>query len=232
MENPWARVPHLAPFVLPDDEPYVAAFNGTLDEGNTAHYLDTKLPPGPFAGHLDAPVVILLANPGWDERDQAEQCGPDPLGAILKAITVDGGTPAWPLTDRFAHTAAGQWWRTRTRDLAEAMGGFDFLAVRLLMIELHGYHSREWVAPLVTFPSQHFGFNLVHAAMDRGALIVVGRCSRYWHAAVPGLREYENKIGGLASSRSAHLSRGNLKDEFDKVVAALGGHAGHAKTRL
>ena len=50
---------------------------------------------------------------------------------------------------------------------------------------------------------------------------MVGRCGRYWHAAVPGLREYENKIEGLASSRSAHLSRGNLKQNFDKVVFAL-----------
>lgn len=218
--NPWLDVPNRAPFVLPADKPYIDAFNGTLDEGNSAHRIDTNVPPGPFAGHLDAPVVILLANPGWDERDQAEQCAPGNLRVILEAITTEGGTPAWPLTDQFATTAAGQWWSRRTRDLAVEVGA-DVLANRLLLIELHGYHSRGWIAPPVTFPSQHFGFELVRSAMDRGALVIVGRCPRYWHAAIPGLRDFGNKIDGLASSRSAHLSRGNLKGNFDKVVAAL-----------
>ena len=82
------------------------------------------------------------------------------------------------------------------------------------MIEFHGYHSKSWIAPLVTFPSQHFGFRLVRQAMDRGALIVLGQAMRYWYAAVPGLHDYENKIERVASSRLVNLSVLNPRTGF------------------
>jgi hypothetical protein len=218
--NPWLELPSRAPFILPADEPHVDAFNAALDQSNTTHRIIEDWPPGPFAGCLGAPVVVLLANPGWSETGLAEQCAPGALKPILEAIMTPEGTPVWPLTDRFADTEPGKWWRARTRDLAVEVGGFGVLARRLLMVELHGYHSREWVAPRVTFPSQRYGFELVRAAMDRGGLIVVARCMRHWHAAVPGLRQYENQVG-LASPRSGYLSRGNLKKNFPKVVGVL-----------
>ena len=158
--NPWLELPSRGSFTLPADEPYVDAFNAALDQSNTKHRIIKEWPPGPFAGCFDAPVVVLLANPGWSETGLAEQCAPGALKPILEAITTPGGTPVWPLTECFADTEPGKWWRARTRDLAVEVGGFGALACRLLMVELHGYHSREWLTPRIAFPSQRYGFEL------------------------------------------------------------------------
>ena len=73
--------------------------------------------------------------------------------------------------------------------------GVPIFARRLLRVELHGYHPREWVIPRVISPSQRYGFELVRAAMDRGAVIVVARCMRHWHAAVPDLGNMRTRSG-------------------------------------
>jgi hypothetical protein len=104
--------------------------------------------------------------------------------------------------------------------LAADAGGRIELARKLQAIELHGYHSKKWAAPLVNFPSQGYGFELVRRAIERDALIIIGRAQSYWYSAVPELRRYLH-IQSLASSRSAYLSRGNLGRNYRKVIRAL-----------
>ena len=222
IENPWVKMPRRAPFVLPEDEQFVTAFNAALgDNFRDLHTIVRDVPPGAFAGPFDAPVVLLLANPGLDPNDRTEQCTPTALDLIYENLSSDVGSPGWVFHDHFTDMACGRWWRSRTRDLSEELGGYDVLAERLLTIEFHGYHSKSWIAPFVTFPSQYFGFQLVRQAMNRRALIVVCRAMRYWYAAVPGLQDYENKIERLASHRLVNLSVRNLGPDFARVVAAL-----------
>ncbi len=222
IENPWVKMPRRAPFVLPEDEQFVAAFNAALGENfRDLHTIVGDVPPGAFVGPFDAPVVLLLANPGLDPSDRIEQCTPQALDLIYENLSCEVGSPGWVFDDHFADTACGRWWRSRTRDLSKELGGYDVLAERLLVIEFHGYHSKSWIAPLVTFPSQHFGFRLVRQAMDRGALVMLGQAMRYWYAAVPGLHDYENKIERVASSRLVNLSARNLGPDFWRVVTAF-----------
>ncbi len=221
MKNPWRALPESAPFVLKIDEPFVRAHNENLGV-RSPHRLDLRLPPGPFAGQLDAPLVVLLANPGRSDHDFREQSHSPNLDVILKAIQAPRGRPFWPLTPKFENTRAGEWWSRRARELCAEVGN-DVVAERLLTIELHGYHSTVWSPPLRTFPSQAFCFELVEKAMVRGALIIVARCQKHWYASVPGLKHYKHQIAHLQSPRSAYLSRGNLGRDFAKVVHALGG---------
>ena len=222
MKNPWVSMSRNPPFVLPQDLPWIEAFNAALsNKDRQAHTIVTDVPPNPFAGPFDAPVVLLLANPGSDPNDRIEQGSPAGIDMIYRNLSGEQGGPGWVFDDHFVDMACGRWWRSRTKDLAEQLGGYGQLADRLLMVEFHGYHSKSWTAPFVTFPSQYFGFSLVHRAMNRGALIIVGRAMRHWYAAVPGLQAYENKVEKLASPRSANLSRGNIGPDFGRVVSAL-----------
>jgi len=221
--NPWRSLPQSPPFVLDVDEPFVRAHNERFGARSPQH-IDLRLPPQPFAGKLNAPVVVLLANPGRSVADFRQQSSGPRLEALVNAIQAPRGTPFWPLTPRFQKTKAGEWWLSRTRDLCAEPSkedGIAFVAERLMSIELHGYHSQTWSAPLRNFPSQNYGFELVTKAMDRGALIVVARCQRYWYASAPGLRQYERQVKNLMSSRSAYLSRGNLGRHFATVIRAL-----------
>ena len=75
--------------------------------------------------------------------------------------------------------------------------------------------------PLVGFPSQRYGFELVRRAIERDALVIIGRAQSYCYSAVPELRRYLLHIQSLVSSRSAYLSRRNLGPNYQKVIRAL-----------
>src|SRR5690349_2275915 len=67
--NPWLSLPRRAPFVLPEDAPYVATFNRTASKSVV---IETELMPGPFLGAPTSPVIILALNPGVSPRDFAQ----------------------------------------------------------------------------------------------------------------------------------------------------------------
>jgi hypothetical protein len=101
------------------------------------------------------------------------------------------------------------------------------LASRVLAVEFHRYHSRNWQALPVTLRSQQFGFELVDAAVGRGAVVVVLRAWREWQVAVPSLGSYPGVLH-VSSHRRALVSKGNLKQASDwqRIVDAVTGGAG------
>jgi hypothetical protein len=220
LRNPWLGLGWSRPFVLPEDEPYIRELN-RFRHRNEYHRIELNLPPTPFIGSTVAPVVILLANPGIGDGDRREQTSRVALEQIFAGFQKGRSAPFWPLLEDFADTNAGRWWTSKTRDLAIEVGGRLELARKLQAIELHGYHSKKWAAPLVNFPSQGYGFELVRRAIERDALIIIGRAQSYWYSAVPELRRYPLHIQSLVSSRSAYLSRGNLGRNYRKVIRAL-----------
>jgi len=222
--NPWTELPESGKYVLPIDKPFVLAHNKNQrdrsDTPNDDHLLQLHLPPVPHLGMFDAPVVVLLANPGYVDSDVTYFKRVHELA--IESAKSDSGTPVYPLLTDSQDNRGEGWWRSRTKELADEVGGFDELAHRLLVVELHGYHSRKWSSPLRNFPSQEFGFDLVRQAMDRKALIITARCQHHWFASVPGLRGYKKLVPQLSSQRSVHLSRNNLGIEnFARVVAEL-----------
>jgi len=224
MLNPWLRLPKVGPFVLPEDAPFVEEFN-SVQGRHSEHFLDLRLPPNPFSGLHDAPVVILLANPGIGDSDLRVQRKQENLNLLHDAIKTPGGTPFIWLSDVGQHLSPEQWWQSRTRDLKKIVGSDEELATKLLLVELHGYHSKSWSAPLRNFPSQAYGFELVQDAMKRNATIIAARCQEYWFASIPGLRKYKRLVPKLNSPRSAYLSKSNLGDEgFALVEQALKRH--------
>lgn len=63
--NPWPALPTQPPFVLPEDRPALEAFNRAPRQLIKADFrVDTRMLPEPFVGHLNAPIIILLLNPG------------------------------------------------------------------------------------------------------------------------------------------------------------------------
>ena len=223
VNNPWKDQITPSKLFLDIDKPFLEAHNSIRIE-SPDHQLDFRPPPVPFLGFHNAPVVILLANPGLDDDANAiKESVKSPLFEPVKAnLDTDGGTAHFALGETFRDTPGGKWWRARTAKLGDEVGGFPLLAERLLAIELHGYHSKSWSAPLANFPSQEFSFYLVRKAIERGALIVIARSRKYWLAAVPELLTYNNVIRETISPRAVHLSEGNLGPiAYAKLVKAL-----------
>jgi len=232
LSNPWVKLRPDPKFVLDEDREYVDAFNTLLDQDEVRakskaakngsdwksrkpFQLRTDLPPVPFAGFHNAPVVILAANPSWSDKSLVDDVHSPGLDIIMRGIQEPGGTPFWPLLDSPATSSALEWWGPRTRELRDAVGDDELVVNGLLVVELHGYRSQSWAAPWTNFPSQAFSFQLVRDAIEREAVIVIAKCRRHWLGSVPELRTHPrlHVIEGLASTQNAALSSKNLRPE-------------------
>ncbi|OIV39457.1 hypothetical protein BIV57_01080 [Mangrovactinospora gilvigrisea] len=221
--NPWQQLGDRAPFVVPADRPHLQAFNAALSESRRGPYgLDVSLPPEPHLGLHDAPLVILLANPGRSEADDAQYARAEVRARTLAGITAPKGTPHPWLAPDVAAEPGGRWWRRTLAALLPLGHTYRELASKVLAVQFHGYHSPAWHSLPITLPSQAFGFGLVEKAVERGAVIVLLRPRMDWSVAVPGLGSYARLL--RVRSRSTAISPGNLGEAGFKMVAdALAG---------
>jgi hypothetical protein len=184
-----------------------------------------NLPPEPFLGPRNAPVVLLSCNPAWVDGCEEQYERPGFRVAALANLTTTGGMPNYVLDDQYEDTQGGLWWRNRLRGLLPANDNdYGALARLVSSVEFHGYWSTQWDPPLVTLPSQHYSFGLVRDAIERDALVILTRAERHWRQAVPELDSHERRgrVVRTVSQRTSILSKRNLRDDgFTKVVAAL-----------
>lgn len=218
--NPWRQLPRGEPYVLPDDQPHVDAFNKLATE---AAGLDLRYPPEPFIGNLNAPVVLLSLNPGLSDDDWANSSTSARRAAIWTNLTEAEDRTFYPLSDDFNDTPVGRWWRRCFAGLIELGISEDQLRSHVLNVEFHGYHSRSFSRLPITLPSQWYSFALVEEAMNRGATIVILRGRREWLVALHMLNSYDHLVY-LRNPRRATISPGNC-DNFAQIVAALQAHS-------
>jgi hypothetical protein len=221
--NPWTGLAARPPYVLEEDRPYVKAWNDTVGAERADLRLAVELLPDPFVGPRDAPLVILGLNPGFAGPELVEHRSRRFRDAVRSNLSDRRAHIHFYLTEPFAETAGGRWWRRCLRTLLKEGWTYEELARRVLAIEFHGYHSQNWTTLPVTLPSQWYSFDLLVRAMDRGAIIVVARGRRQWEVAVPQLRRYRRAFG-TNTVRSTFMSPGNLpRGAFNQLLRAIQG---------
>ncbi|MFE0474894.1 hypothetical protein ACFW2V_25130 [Streptomyces sp. NPDC058947] len=220
--NPWARTTRAAPYAVPEDLPHLQALADTQVHASDAPYrLNLALPPEPIIGLHDAPLVILLANPGVSDADPAAYARPGVTERTLHHIASAGGTPNHFLTHAHKDHPGLRWWSRTLNGLTAQGYSHDELARQILAVQFHGYHSRSWRPIPYTLPSQFFAFHLVRRAMSRKAVIILGRIATTWKIAVPELGSYPNVVTPK-QSRSVAVSRGNFsREDFERIEQAL-----------
>jgi hypothetical protein len=217
--NLWQALPAQPPYVLTSDRPYLDAYNATLKPDDEDHRIFFDYPPEPFLGLRSTPVVVLSCNPAFSPEAAEQFAIPGFKDAALANLVTPDGIPIYPLEDQFKDTPGGRWWRRRLKGLLSEEHDYSNLARLVSSIEFHGYWSKNWEAPLVTLPSQHYGFELVSQAMERRATIVLARAERYWKQVVPALGNYDRLVT-TRTPRVSALSEGNLSPEHFKMVLA------------
>jgi hypothetical protein len=216
MKNPWSALPQSPPYWLPEDRPYIEAWNQRRPD---AFRLRGEALPEPFVGRRDAPVVVLQRNPAWRDDDQPHP--PDLDSAVRGNLTDDPELHIHPgFLERFPNSAS--WWRPRWRWVQRESGlSWEELARRVLVVESHGYYSKRWATFPFTLPSQRYSYRLVEEAITRGAVVLVMRGERDWEAAVPSLASHGRRFR-VRSWQSAYVSPQNLgEDGFRQVLEAL-----------
>lgn len=213
--NPWAALPKRSPYVLPNDAPYVHAFNQTASEDQR---IELDALPEPFFGSFEAPVVILLQNPGLSPRDLRHHKRPDFSAALRSNLIARQRLDHFHLLDA-THGPGHDWWHRCCRELILEVG-LDQLASKLLTLDFSPYHSKRFGHAHLRLPSQAFTFDLLRRAIQRRAWVVRARGYKAWVGAVPELASY-TRVLKTNSPRSVALSPGNL-EHYQALVTAVG----------
>lgn len=214
--NPWAAIPRAPAYVLPSDKLFIDVFN--KDAANDLR-VRCDLVPEPFFGPFNAPVVVLLLNPGVDKGDVRAHADRELRDALMRnLLREDTEMPHVHLHPDAEHPGA-KWWKSSAKALSSLAQ--QRLAERLLAIEYFPYHSATFGHGSLRLPSQEFSFELVRRAIMRDAVIVMGRGRRLWFGAVPELANC-GKLLSLASERRFTLSSRNLGDQgFEQLCTAI-----------
>jgi hypothetical protein len=212
--NPWNELTlNGLDFALPSDR-------GAIDDYNKAASDDLRvrleLLPEPFIGSLTAPLVFLLLNPGYSDRDKAVQSLPEFRARYVMNLRAQ--CISHYHLDPLATGPGTDWWLRKTKQLRLRVGR-QAVAEQLLAIQLFPYHSVNYRHQGLVLPSRGFTVSLVEAAIARRAFIVIGRGEAEWKNAVSGLRVYDRCVS-LKNRRNVALSPGNM-DRFDELVDIL-----------
>ena len=224
--NPWADLPASGRRVLSCERPGVSALESWCHRRGAAathrHWPQTQLFPDPFIGWPDAPVVIVLANPGYTDDARASawsgctgsddwwHANSEAMKECYRANLRHAPLP-YPmffLDPRLPGSPGGVYYRTRLLKQLRLRFDDETLANAITTVVFYPYHTRRSRAhPPSPFPRGGYPIYLIQSAIERGATMVVMRCRKLLESAIPDLRNL-NYV--TSASRNAAVSPGNL----------------------
>jgi len=219
MHNPWLDLPNAAPFVLPSEADLVNRHNQhRLVNAKPKRRINLNLRPVPFIGNPLAPVVLLTLNPGDKEGDEEAQAT-DAYRRLSHANLRHAGGYYY-LDDALSTSPGGRYARSQLKGLIGRVAP-DRLYSNVFLAQYMPYHSNIYVDTGMFYPSQDYTFNLVDAAIRRGAMVVILRSKKPWTEKVPALAAYQN-VCECSNKRNPTISVKNLgHDNFERLVQAI-----------
>jgi hypothetical protein len=173
-------------------------------------------------GSVDAPIVILLANPGATKENLAGEREGNPYREEFSIKNLNQSIDQYPhyfLNPLLANDPGGEWWSSRLRELIEATS-LEAVARSVISLETIPYHSMNFKAPRKEMATQEYTNSILDSAIKRGAVILAQRQLSHWQSQVPALKGYK-KVFQPNSAQSAYFSTGNYPDAFPLLVEAV-----------
>lgn len=215
MKNPWEKLPHKSPYILPQD-------NEVLECINKKKNFVFHVRPEPFLGSVKkAKVILLNLNPGFNDKDPATHARADFARALRKNLRQKQSKyPFYLLNPEFSDSPGYIWWNGKLRELIDQCGRL-LVGQNVACIEFFPYHSRKWRNIRTHIPSQEYGVHLVRQAIKDKKLILLMRAKRQWFNCVPELKTYRRLVR-LNSVQNVSASRKNVSNKkFDELVKVI-----------
>jgi hypothetical protein len=228
MQNPWLELGIHQPFVLEQDRAMVHAFN-ELYQDKKEFVIRTELYPEPFFGNVNAPVYVLILNPGYSEADRQWHTRENFTTAVRSALTHEEmECPLYYLDPRFSESPGAKWFAQKTKHLVRDCG-LEAVTRGLFFVELFPYHSQRYraipkkISDNGLVPSSAYSAYLVRRAIMQNKWLVIMRAAKQWTEFVPELAGYD-RVLRLNSPQNVCLSPGNVKgyQEIRNVLNVTG----------
>jgi len=224
-QNPWLELPGAAPFVLDTDRPIIDDFNYRAKGRTPAYRVETSLLPEPWVGWVDAPILLLLLNPGVSDEDLVLHQQTDFRRRVLACHRqAPSEYPNYYLDP--ALTGPGARWSRRVLAFLIRDVGAASVAENVAYLEFFPYHSRRFAHHRLRVPSQDYTFGLLREAIRRETVIFVTRGRVVWEEVVPELAGYRRAFT-TRSRQNVVITPRNCPEGYPlaaQVMEALLGH--------
>ena len=220
MINPWLNFKVSAEMIHPTDANAFHDHNSRVSEN--FRFLP-HLAPEPWIGNTKAKLLVLLANPGATQSDVKgiKQNGADEINE-LSVLNLNHALTDYPhffFDPQLAGTDGHNWYSKRFKSLI-AETSVENVANKVLSCELVAYHSFSWKKPRLNPATQEYTNQLVAEAIERNAVILVGRGKADWINNVPALRSYKNYFQP-ASAQCSYITERNYKENYKHILASI-----------
>lgn len=216
MNNPWLHLPHAAPFILPEDADSVAKFNERCHPDKKIH---TELPPEPYAGRRDAPIVLLMRRPGYHPDDETYMLKDAAFAASMERTRAfeKQEYPFYHLNGKYPENPGFHYWNKRLKEPIQEVG-LHACAQNFLLLQLYPYKTNAYIKEVL--PSFSFTKEILYEAMQRKAIIIHMVGASEWNQHVPELKDYN--CFTCKSSINPTISEGNIgKEGYKQVLDAI-----------
>ena len=219
MNNPWAALPETSPFLLESDKAQILAFN---EKAKPSVKIRHHVPPEPYIGNPNAPIILLNLNPGYADEDIEYYQNEFVLALWKKNLFHEKmDYPFYILHPEFDQNLGGtSWWRKKLREMIEICG-VKKVAEYICCVEYFPYHSVRYKPQKSVLASQRYNFEMVREAIRNQAIIIIMRSEKNWARAVPELEEYKH-VHRLNSKQNVAVSRRNCPTGFPKILEVMG----------
>jgi hypothetical protein len=230
--NPWSETDQTnelqrIPF---DDIVRIETYNDNVShEHHKMHDVAHQLTPEPFHGDaLNAPIVLLQANPGFGANDvvdfkRQDWCESMQLNLQLQHEKMD--YPFTPLDPKFSSTtSSGKYWSMILKALIKE-SNVESVSKNVAVVELFPWHSQQFCSGKMfdfLYPSQTTLFNhrLVQLAIDDPDRIVICcRGSREWKMVT---QRDTAKLIHVRNNRKPYISPANIgANAWEKLMVKI-----------
>ena len=216
VNDPWSELPSRMPFVLHGDLEAIEKFNAKPNRKDE-HVIRVNILPEPFVGSTDAPVLLLSNNPGYGEESVHKQ-----ESAFMDRMRVNlhqqPSTYPFVYLDPALSEPLKEWWKPKLKHLLTRFD-LELVARSILNVVYFPYASQRFQHGKLNLDSQQCGIQLVRAAMERNAVIVLFRNGKRWFKAVKGLELYA-RLYRVKNFQNPTISPTNC-EHFKEIVEAI-----------
>ena len=216
IDNPWLHLRTRDPFVLQEDAEAIEAFNR---RARPETWIETNLLPIPFVGRIDAPVILLLLNPGVSDESYTVHRKAQFRRSRRECHRQDPVEYPNYYLDPKTEGPGVKWWTRALRHLIHRCGR-QKVAQHVAALQYMPYRARAFSHSRLRLPSQQFTFQALRAAIRRKAVVFVCRGKKPWTTAVPALARYRRAFD-TTNPRQVVISRGCYAEGFSAAVRAI-----------
>jgi len=223
MDNPWRNLPEKAPYVLEQDRYIIREIN--YEYGDSPRKIQTQLFPEPFLGNIEAPIMVLTKNPGFDELNDPFWHTQERMKRLVRnnLLQEHSDYPFYFLNPEIQDSPGAVWHREKLKALIQRTSLIR-VAQNVCSVPSFPYHTSKYAGipkriSEEVLPSQRYTRFIIRRAIERNVIIVLGSGKNEWEALVPELFNYQ-KTYFLSNNQKPFISSGNM-DHFSELLQAI-----------